>query len=173
MKESELITIYKDRIDIWNPGEFAEGFTPQDFIRQELQSVLRNPLIANCLYLTADIEKWGSGLRRITQECKTARVSVRFEVLKYGFSVVFSRWNETEGKTITEKYPEKYPGDLNATQRKMLDLIYQNNNITLKEMSALLKLSREGIKKNIRLLKEKGIIQRIGPDKGGHWKMDG
>ena len=53
----------------------------------------------------------------------------------------------------------------------MLQLIDSNPNITQKELSQLTGLSRRGIEKNIQILKAKGLIERIGPDKGGHWKI--
>ena len=34
-----------------------------------------------------------------------------------------------------------------------------------------LKLSRRGIEWQIKRLKEKGILERIGPTKGGYWKI--
>ncbi|MEK6864234.1 MAG: ATP-binding protein, partial [Nanoarchaeota archaeon] len=89
--ESNKIAIFKDRIEIWNPGDFPEGYTPQDFITGKLPSILRNPQIANSLYLAADIEKWGSGLKRIVEACRAEGVKVEFTILKYGFSVQFIR----------------------------------------------------------------------------------
>ena len=32
-------------------------------------------------------------------------------------------------------------------------------------------ITEDGIKYNIKVLQEKGIIKRIGPDKGGYWKV--
>ena len=39
------------------------------------------------------------------------------------------------------------------------------------ELAELCGLTSDGIKYNIRKLREKGIIKRIGPDKGGHWEV--
>ena len=33
------------------------------------------------------------------------------------------------------------------------------------------KLSKKTVEYNMEKLKEKGIINRIGPDKGGHWEI--
>jgi ATP-dependent DNA helicase RecG len=32
-------------------------------------------------------------------------------------------------------------------------------------------LTRDGLNWNIRKMKNKGIIKRVGPDKGGHWEI--
>lgn len=50
------------------------------------------------LYLSSDIEKWGSGLKRINNECAAQAVKVDFVVLKYWFTVRFAR---------VKKVPEK------------------------------------------------------------------
>lgn len=100
--KSNEIAIYKDRIEIFNPGEFPEGFKPEDFIEGQ-GSIPRNPLIANTLYLSKDIEKWGSGFRRITEACTEANVKVKFEIRKNGFMVIFYRKTDEELYNLTQK----------------------------------------------------------------------
>ena len=89
--ESNKVAIYKDRVEIWNPGEFPSEFKPMDFVKMELPSILRNPKIAKILYFNKKIEKWGSGIKRIYDECVSSGVRVEFRVLNYGFSVIFYR----------------------------------------------------------------------------------
>ena len=94
--KSNEVAIYKDRVEIFNPGEFPEGYKPEDFIEGKEGSMPRNPLIANTLYLSKDIEKWGSGFRRITETCAKANVKVKFEIKKNGFCVIFYRKSDKE-----------------------------------------------------------------------------
>ncbi len=68
-QESE-ISIFKDRIEIYNPGTFPEEYTPQDFIDGTGKSILRNKIIAQTLFLTHEIEAFGTGIRRIYEECQ-------------------------------------------------------------------------------------------------------
>ena len=42
---SNSVAIYKDRIEIFNAGDFPQGLTPIDFIEGREHSILRNPLI--------------------------------------------------------------------------------------------------------------------------------
>lgn len=60
---------------------------------------------------------------------------------------------------------------VNSTQRKILELIEQNQNITQKEIAAKLKITVRTIERNINFLKGKEILQRIGTDKVGYWKI--
>lgn len=39
------------------------------------------------------------------------------------------------------------------------------------KVSLLLSLTRRGVEEQIKSLKAKGIIRRVGPDKGGHWDV--
>ncbi len=43
--------------------------------------------------------------------------------------------------------------------------------ITIVELSAIVGISERKIKENVAKLKQKGILKRIGPDKGGYWKI--
>jgi len=51
-------------------------------------------------------------------------------------------------------------------------LIKNNARITIKELAGQLNLSTRAIEKNIAKLKTDGIIERIGADKGGRWKVN-
>jgi ATP-dependent DNA helicase RecG len=52
-----------------------------------------------------------------------------------------------------------------------LEQIKANPYISREELAELCGLTSDGIKYNIRKLREKGIIKRVGPDKGGHWEV--
>ena len=47
--QSNEVAIYKNRIEIYNPGSFPEGFEPQDFINRPERPIRRNPKIARTL----------------------------------------------------------------------------------------------------------------------------
>src|SRR6056297_1292997 len=96
------IAFFSDRIEIYNPGEFPEGVKPEDYIFGNEKSILRNPLIANVLYLGDYIEKWGSGLKRIYNLCKNSGVKVEFKKIKTGFVIVFYK-NRFKGKNVPKK----------------------------------------------------------------------
>lgn len=50
-------------------------------------------------------------------------------------------------------------------------LIKQNNKITASEIGERLKISLSTVKRKIKELKDNGIIERLGSDKTGHWKI--
>ncbi len=53
----------------------------------------------------------------------------------------------------------------------VLNLIRQNNKITAVKISELLNISLSTVKRKIKKLKEKSIIERVGSDKTGYWKI--
>jgi len=54
---------------------------------------------------------------------------------------------------------------------KIFKAIKDNPKITQNELTKITDLTRRGIEWNLSKLKEKGIIKRIGPAKGGCWKV--
>jgi len=64
-----------------------------------------------------------------------------------------------------EKVGESSP----KTEEKIMDMISQDNTITTEKMAEALNISKRAILKQIARLKEQGLLQRIGPSKGGHW----
>lgn len=56
------------------------------------------------------------------------------------------------------------------TTVKILELIKENNHITRQELANELGLTVDGVDYNLKKLKMKGLIKRIGPDKGGFWE---
>ena len=166
------MAIFKDRIEIYNPGLFPKEVNPEDFFTGHEKSILRNPLIAETMYKSKDIERWGSGIKRIHDECAAAGVKVEFNRLKTGFVVVFYRpkWEEGEGLVGGQKSKVKSKV---KSKGKVIDLIAQNPSITIPEMAVALDMSIPGIEKIIRSLKKENRLRRIGPDKGGHWEVSG
>jgi len=166
------VAIFKDRIEIFNPGDFPEGYKPQDFIKGEERSIPRNPLIAGVLFQSKDIEKWGSGLKRISKECTANGVPVDFKVLKSGFLVTFHRQAaKVAGEKGWERLGEGLGERLGETGRKILNLIRRDKYITIGSLSKKLGISTTAIEKNLAGLKKRGSLRRAGPDKGGHWEL--
>ncbi len=89
--QSNEVAIYKDRVEIYNPGSFPEGYEPEDFISGGERPIRRNPLITSILYYSKDVESFGTGLKRIADACEAAGCRYEFKIMKSGFVVVFYR----------------------------------------------------------------------------------
>ena len=160
--ESNKIAIFKNRIEIYNPGQFPVGLAPEDFIKKPEQSILRNPIIAECMYRTKDVEKWGSGLKRIHEACKENGVKVRFQRLKTGFAVGFMR----------EIAPQVTPQvQLSSLEQRIFDVVQKEPRISRMGLSIKLKISADTVKEYLGKLKAKGAIRRVGMTRAGYWEI--
>ncbi len=63
--QNNEVSIYKDRVEIYNPGTFPAGYEPEDFISGRERPIRRNPLIAQTLYYSKNVESFGTGLKRM------------------------------------------------------------------------------------------------------------
>ena len=61
---------------------------------------------------------------------------------------------------------------LNNTEQRILKILQDNPNITQEQLANILKVTPMTIKRNTSKLKEKGILERIGADKNGYWKIN-
>ena len=57
------------------------------------------------------------------------------------------------------------------TVEKIIEIMNESPQVTIKELVELTGLSRRGVEWNIQQLKAAGLIERIGADKGGYWKV--
>ncbi len=89
--ESNKIIITGDQIEIYNPGKFPDILNPSTNREKNHTSFPRNPILANLLYLSGDIKKWGSGLDTIQRESEHADLDVEFKNGGQGFSTIFYR----------------------------------------------------------------------------------
>jgi hypothetical protein len=74
-----------------NPGTFPEGFDPGGLYQRLRVLCSRNPLLAEIMYYSKDIERFGTGLQKIARECEGAGVRYGFKCGKLGFTVIFYR----------------------------------------------------------------------------------
>ena len=72
-------------------------------------------------------------------------------------------------------YPEttqKQDIEITPAQKGIVDFLLHHPYAGRKEISFHLgSLSEDGVKYNLKVLQQKGVIKRIGPAKGGYWKV--
>lgn len=90
-----------------------------------------------------------------------------FEVDFYIHPAFKKSIKSTTVKSIKKEHSQNK--HLSENAEKILVLIKGNQNITIHELSHSLTISTRAIEKNIKSLKEAGILNRKGSDKTGHW----
>jgi len=67
---SVSVSIYPDRVEIWNTGKLPPGLSPRDLLLASHSSILVNPDIGHVFYLHELMERVGRGTFKIAQECR-------------------------------------------------------------------------------------------------------
>ena len=163
------VRIFDDRLEVWNPGLLTPPLTLEK-LKGKHDSVPRNPLIAKMFFWIKYAEDVGSGTNKIIQWCKEWGLpEPTYE--EAGSSFVTVLHNPKEAQTILKS---THKGNQKSTQnsdQKILELIRRNQFITRAELVKETGLSDGGVKKQLKNLQARGDLKRIGPDKGGHWKV--
>lgn len=73
--------------------------------------------------------------------------------------------------TSTENHTESSQKTTEKSVEKIISAIKENPSITVKELTIKVGLTRRSVEKQVALLKTKGLLRRVGPDKGGHWEI--
>lgn len=166
--QSNEVAIYKDRVEIYNPGAFPEGYEPQDFIDKAERPIRRNPKIARMLYYSKDIESFGTGLKRIAEACDAAGVRYEFKKMKSGFVVCFYRSEEkTDKKPIkADKKPIKVD-----RQEVIAQYVKEHGSISNMEARELLGLADSTVKRILKEMVDDGILSVEGERKARRYLL--
>lgn len=117
------------------------------------------------------MERRGSGLKKILKEYEEKELPEFYSEQQF-FTVMLKNKNYVNDRT-TPKTDQKTDQKTNQkTEDLIMDLIKFNPKITQNQISKQLgNISPSGVKYNLKKLKDKGFIKRIGADKGGYWEI--
>ena len=79
------------------------------------------------------------------------------------FTVKFDRTVITGEEKLGEK--------LGENEVKILESVSNDPQITIEQLSETLQISTTAVENNIKKLKDKDLLKRVGPPKGGHWEI--
>jgi predicted HTH transcriptional regulator len=165
------ITISPHYLRIYNPGTIALNKDPKEFAKGIIGSKLRNPLIALTLYKNKTIEAFGTGFKRVFDLCNLNDVKYSYTNEGLGFAFTFER-NITsllhQNDRTNDRIKEKLMGsELQIYEHILEKKIINNAKDTAKELNKSIITIQRGIKKLVEL----GLIERIGSNKTGYWKI--
>ncbi|GAA4847840.1 helix-turn-helix domain-containing protein [Algivirga pacifica] len=179
-----VIELFEDRLEVTNPGGLVSAIKPDEF---GFKSHSRNPLLFGLLVRINMVEQIGSGIRRMQDVVKEAGLPVPVFKTEGLFTVIFSRVSvdessgESSGKSsgknsmswenTKQQIATNLSKKLSKSAWMILELVYENKDITIPEMAEQVGISERAIQKNIQKLKEEQLLERVGPDKGGYWKI--
>lgn len=140
------IKIFRDRVEVISPGKLLEPLTPEK-LKQDHPSILRNPKIANILFLYGFIERWGQGTNKMVRVCLERGLQEPEFLEENGFFKVIL-----------------YRRVLKETERLVLEILREKKEMTSKELAQKLEVGERTARKYLSSLKKRGLIseRRIG-----------
>jgi len=186
------IRVYDDRIMIFNPAHLSP-----DWIREQQSGTLasrpHNPRIAYAFFRAGLIEAWGRGIPEITRRCREVGNPAPVWKLESGgnglwltfpFSSAYQAADATVRRTRTpvsdQKTARKPPENSQKTTRKqpetalsdrIVDLLTQDPRASRTKIAGALGTSASTVRYHLDKLRSAGKLERVGPYKGGHWKV--
>lgn len=166
------VAVYDDRVEITSPGMLFGGLTIEQI--KEGGSKIRNRCIAEVFSRMKIIESWGTGIKRMFSSCKEYGIREP-ELLEIGDSFRVNLYRPSYNK-VHQSSPKNSPKsslkNLNSTQQKITSMILENPKVTQVDMAENLDISTRAVKKNIKELTEKGIVERVGSSRNGYWQLN-
>ena len=169
------VALYDDRLEIASIGDLHFGLTPEARFRVH-ESKPWNPMIAGTFYRRGLIETWGRGTLKIARLMRERGLEPPNVAVREGAVIVtFGLPAEATGKTPRQT-PRQMIGKTTGivtgkTPLAVLELLGAEPNLTARQLAARMGKSELTMQRAIRVLRESGRLQRVGPDKGGHWKV--
>lgn len=180
------LAFYDDRIEIVSCGKIGNGKTLEELLKRPT-SQRRNQLVCDIFSRLDFMERRGSGIKKIFQAYENDEKKPKFEIIGDVFIVTFySRlYREVEkndynvdvnvdknvGINVEIKIKEKYP-ELSNTSIDIIKLVENNNYITQPEIAKELDKATNTVYRNIKVLKDMGILERVGSSKKGYWRIN-
>ena len=166
------ICIHPSMITIYSPGEYASPHKPEEYIKGNFQSEIRNPLIAKMLFLCKAIEQFGSGFKRIDSLCKDAGVKYSYENVSNGFKFILYRPQIiSDISDVTSNVTYGDGEALNKTEQAVLAVLNQNPEISREEIAERVSKTVRTVQRALGSLVDKGYIRRVGAKKNSTWEV--
>ena len=166
-----LVAKYDDRLEIKSPGRLPNIVTVDNIFTTRFA---RNPVISRVLTEMELVRELNEGVPRVFKEMQEAGLPEP-KIVETAANVTVVLYN---GKTVSSsdnpsdtRLSENLSANLSVTQQKILKMIEGRTYTNASNAAELLHISRNSVNAAISVLKEKGLIERIGEDKGGHWEI--
>ena len=177
------VAVYDDRLEVTSPGGLYNGLTYEEVMNGH--SKIRNKAIANIFNQMGLVEAWGSGIKRIFNAAKEYGLpEPKFQEFDNMFRVELFRNNsmteaEKEVGKSSEKVRRKFGEEseiirsyeLSDTQKKIVNILLYDKQLSAAKIAEQLGMGSRNIEKNIKKLKEFGILIRHGSPKNGYWEV--
>lgn len=163
------VDMYDDRLEIVSPGGMPDGKRIQDLDIDDIPSIRRNPIICDIFSRLKLMERRGSGLHKIIDEYPKDIVPL-LRSTEQSFAVILKNLNY--GRTSMPSGIENGIEDgIEKNTEKILNAIFTDPKITQKRLADKTELSVRTVARELKRLRDAGVICRVGSDRVGYWKI--
>ncbi len=160
-------------MEVSNPGGLVSAIPESEFGKR---SHSRNPLLFGLFSRMHFVEQMGSGIGRIQELMRDADLPEPVFQKKGIFTVILKRSVPISGQNTrksTRKTAQKTTQkSTRKTEYRIIEILVLNPQASRTEIAELLgDITEDGVKYQLNNLKKQGKIERVGPDKGGFWKI--
>lgn len=166
-----IIELYSDRIEITSGGGLPQGLSQEKFL--EGVTAPRNKELIRVFKDVDLIENIGSGVLRILDAYDKSCFKFMEHFLRVSFKYKENPF-EYENNTPKNGAISGVINDvknINNNEQIIINIIIENPNISQKEISDISKIPSRTVQRLISSLKSKKIIERVGSNKSGYWKV--
>ena len=168
------ISVYEDRLYVANVGSLPENWTIESLMAKH-SSVPYNPNIASVFYLAGFIESWGRGVEKICDALKADNLPMPEYTVHPGDIMIKFTGPEDRIVRVTDKVTNGVTGEVTSNvterERQLLQLIDEDPGYTMPQLAEKMSVSRKTVAGYLKSLKEKGVIERVGTTRSGHWEL--
>ena len=158
------ISIFTDRIEILSHGGLALDQDVDGFYSGA--SIPVNEILASIFLQLRISERSGRGVPKIVS--KYGKDAIKIEKNRIVVTIPFNKINVNSFEITNSNTSKKF----NKSQETIIKLIRNNPNITIPQIMIETNLAVASIKKNLKILKDGKIIERVGSNNGGYWKIN-
>lgn len=156
------IRIHEDLVLISNDCVFPANWTAETLMQRH-RSEQYNPKIANAFFRAGYVDAWGRGIENMCKLCADYGVKTEYTVHPCDVMLEFRIPQLDASDKRSEKVTEN--------QAIIIREMEKNPFVTAVSLAKILGISLRKTKENVKKLQQKGLVRRIGPDKGGHWQI--
>ena len=187
------IKVFDLKMEISNRSVLPSGWTMENH-----DSMHINPLISNAFKYAGFVEKFGTGIPKMLNACKSGgNPEPEYKVYEKSISLVLKpsekymllvdqlygrNINDIKLNTnvvdvvngvvnVVDDPNENHVLNVSDRRKRLLELISANTSISIAELALIMAVTKRTVDRDISWLKEHGYISREGNPKSGYWRV--
>ncbi len=181
-----IVKIFPNYMQFYNPGSLPDTISIEQLMNNQYVSTPRNRQIARMFKELGEIEKYGTGIRRVCAMCETygckrpkwEAISDGVRVTLYGLGFdELGKDDEKLGENVgmlgkkLGKDDEMLGNELGEKRMEILKAIADDSKISTKQLAERFGMSSSAMDRHLKYLKDNGFLRHVGPKNGGCWQV--